>query len=433
MLKKKVAIIGAGAMGLACAYDLLKNGHEVHIFEKDAQVGGMSASFDFDGLNVEKFYHFVCGPDYPLFAMMKELGIYDKLHWTETKMGFFYHGHLYKWGNPLYLLSFPQANLLDKMCYGLHLFLSSKRTKWDDLDKLTAKQWIKSFVSPKAYDIFWKPLFDLKFYDFKDNISAAWIWTRIKRVALSRKNLFTEQMGYIEGGSATLFTALSNGITTFGGKIYLNRQVDEITVENGKTTGLYADKKFASFDHVVSTVPLPYIPPMVPALPDELKQKYKSVNNVGVVCVILKLQHKLTENFWLNINDPAINIPGMIEYTNLNKTAGNILYVPFYLPKQHPKYIMDDQAFLNEVGKYVKLINPDFSDEWVLARHVHRYEYAQPVCTPRFLEMLPEIETGVKGLYIADTSHYYPEDRSISESIRIGREIATAISSEATS
>jgi hypothetical protein len=31
----------------------------------------------------------------------------------------------------------------------------------------------------------------------------------------------------------------------------------------------------------------------------------------------------------------------------------------------------------------------------------------------------------VGGLYMADTSHYYPEDRSISESMRIGAQLAT--------
>ena len=71
---KRVAIIGAGAMGLACAYDLVKQGYEVDIYERDDRIGGMSASFDFDGLRIERFYHFVCAPDYTLFDVMKELG-----------------------------------------------------------------------------------------------------------------------------------------------------------------------------------------------------------------------------------------------------------------------------------------------------------------------------------------------------------------------
>jgi len=41
----KVAIVGAGIGGLAAAYDLVKEGVEVVIFEAADQVGGLSAGF----------------------------------------------------------------------------------------------------------------------------------------------------------------------------------------------------------------------------------------------------------------------------------------------------------------------------------------------------------------------------------------------------
>ena len=46
----QVAIIGAGAMGLAAAYHALKDGHDVTVYEGDKVAGGMAAHFDFDGL-----------------------------------------------------------------------------------------------------------------------------------------------------------------------------------------------------------------------------------------------------------------------------------------------------------------------------------------------------------------------------------------------
>ena len=55
---KKFAIIGTGPMGLACAYHLLKQGYSVDIYEKDDRIGGMSACFDFDGLTIERYYHY---------------------------------------------------------------------------------------------------------------------------------------------------------------------------------------------------------------------------------------------------------------------------------------------------------------------------------------------------------------------------------------
>ena len=58
----------------------------------------------------------------------------------------------------------------------------------------------------RAYNVLWKSLFGLKLFEHSDQISAAWIGTRIKRVALSRRSLMQETMGYLEGGSATLLT-----------------------------------------------------------------------------------------------------------------------------------------------------------------------------------------------------------------------------------
>lgn len=425
---KHVAVIGAGAMGLAAAYQLLQQGYKVDVYEKNDVIGGMSASFDFDGMRIEKFYHFVCGPDYPLFGILKELDIFNKLKWTETKMGFYYQGQLYKWGNPLYLLNFSQASLSDRLRYGVHLFLASKRSKWADLDTVDALTWIKKAIGERAYNIFWKPLFELKFYDYQTNISAAWIWTRIKRVALSRKNIFVERMGYIEGGSDTFFSAIANAIEKMGGHIYLNQPVQNVNVVDNKITGIYlADGEEKIYDYVISTVPLPYVNRLIPDLPKDIKEKLNRANNVGVVCVILKLTQALTENFWLNINDDSIQIPGMIEYSNLNPLTEKVLYVPFYLHKDNPQYTESDDQFISKVFEYAAKVNPHFSGKWVLAEKVHRYEYAQPVCTPGYLETIPAIKSDIQGLYIADTSYYYPEDRSISESVRLGREIAVQV------
>ena len=87
-----VAIVGAGAMGLAAAFHALKAGHRVSVFEADKVAGGMAAHFDFDGLSIERFFHFICKPDYPMFELMEELGIADKLVWRETSMGYFIDG-----------------------------------------------------------------------------------------------------------------------------------------------------------------------------------------------------------------------------------------------------------------------------------------------------------------------------------------------------
>jgi len=178
-------------------------------------------------------------------------------------------------------------------------------------------------------------------------------------------------------------------------------------------------------DRVISTVPIQYVPRLVPDLPDGFAARIRAIENIPVVCVVLKLRRALTPNFWLNICDDTIDIPGIVEYSNLNPQAGPaIVYVPFYMPKTHPKFARDNAAFVDETIGYLSRLNPEFAADWILATHCHRYEFAQTICPPGFFDLLPPMQTPIQGLFMADTSYYYPEDRSISESVTVGKTLA---------
>jgi len=76
---QKIAVIGAGPMGLAVAYQLALDGYAPVVFEADDRVGGMTASFDFDGTLIERYYHFHCTSDTAFLDILAELGIKDKM------------------------------------------------------------------------------------------------------------------------------------------------------------------------------------------------------------------------------------------------------------------------------------------------------------------------------------------------------------------
>jgi protoporphyrinogen oxidase len=98
--------------------------------------------------------------------------------------------------------------------------------------------------------------------------------------------------------------------------------------------------------------------------------------------------------------------------------------VPFYMPGEHPKFKEDDGIFIEKVRSYLKIINPNLKDEDFIATRASRYRHAQPVCPPGFLGTLPLPGLPVNGLWVADTSYYYPEDRGISESLDFGKMLA---------
>lgn len=422
--KLNVAVLGGGPMGLAVAWRLLKQGHRVSIFESGDRLGGMTASFDFDGLRIERFFHFLCATDYDYFDLLDELGIADKLHWVNTRMGIFHEKRLYNWGEPFALLKFPGLSLIEKARYALKVLYCKNLNNFDELDKQQATVWLRRWLGERAYKILWDPLMSLKFYHLKDDVSAAWIAARVQRVAHSRESLFKEKLGYLEGGSDTLLFALESAIRRRGGEVCLSTPVEQVLVSGNRVTGLRIKDSERQFDRVISTIPLPYVEKIIPDLPEEDQEKLRQLCNVGVVTVKLKLSQQLTPYFWLNLTDTQYGIPGIIEYSNLNPLADKVIYVPYYMPQDNVKFTWDNEQFRAETIRCLQAINPAFSENWIKAFHVSRYFYAQPVCKPGFLSTLPPMKSSIDGFFMADTSYYYPQDRSITESVKLGKQLA---------
>jgi protoporphyrinogen oxidase len=417
-------------MGLMAAYRASKDGHDVDLLEAAPEPGGMAGHFNFEGISLERFYHFICRADQPTFEVMKELGIEDTLRWRDTTMGFF-DGRLHRWGDPVSLLRFPSLSLIDKLRYGLFAFLCVRRDHWASLEHQSAKDWIIRYCGRPVYERLWRPLFQLKFYEYADDISAAWIWTRIRRVGRSRRSIFQEQLGYMEGGTITLVNALVDGIKANGGRVHLGQPVERVTVDGGRVTGVQAAGRHYPADAVICTAPTPHVSALVPDLPSEWKQRYDAINNIGVICVIFKLSRSVSPHFWINISEANIEIPGLIEFSNLRSFDGNsIVYVPYYMPTTNEKFSWTDERLIAEAFACLQRINPAVTQDNIRATKVARLRYGQPICEPNFLTKLPAVQTPISGLQVADTCFYYPEDRGIAESVRVGAAMATALSTD---
>jgi protoporphyrinogen oxidase len=424
----KLIVIGAGAMGLAAAYHAGKAGHEVVVVEASNTPGGMAAHFDFGGVSLERFYHFVCKTDYPTFELMAELGMSGRLRWVDTTMGLFNDGKLHKWGDPIALLRFPGLSLLDKFRYGFFVAVCVRRNQWAAIENESAKSWLLRWCGQNIYDRLWRSLLDDKFYEYADNISAAWIWTRIRRIGRSRRSMMQERLGYIEGGSMALVDSLVQAIGQQGGRVQLNSPVVKVTTRDGRVTGVDMPSGHLAADFVISTVPTPYVAPMIPDLPVEWRARYESIANIGVICVIYKLRRSVSPHFWVNISERGVDIPGVIEFSNLRDFGkDHIVYVPYYMPTSHEKFTWPDQKLVDESFRCLQMLNARLTRDDVVDTKVARLRHGQPICEPGFAAKIPPVQTPIPGLQVADTCYYYPEDRSIAESVRLGRAFAASI------
>ncbi|MXO87422.1 FAD-dependent oxidoreductase [Altererythrobacter aestuarii] len=421
-----LVVIGAGAMGLAAAWRAANNGIGCLVLEAGPVAGGMAAHFDFGGISLERYYHFICQSDHDTFALLEELGLADTLVWKRTTMGYFDHGKVHDWGNPLALLKYPHLGPIEKLRYGLLAWWCTKRPNWDGAEHMTAPEWLKEWLGQSGYDKMWHRLLHQKFFQYTDVISATWIGTRISRIGRSRKSLMEERLGHLEGGTQTLVDALVAGITQAGSEVRCSAPVAAVTVaENDLKRVELGNGEVLLAREVISTVPTPVADRIFPGLSPDEHAKLAAIENIGVICLVYRLKKPVTGHFWVNIMDKAHPIPGLIEFSALRDFGGDtIIYAPYYMPHDNERWDYSDEALLDDAFAAIKAVNPQIGEGDVIDRNASRLKYSQPICTPNFLDKLPPVETSLPGVQIADTSYYYPEDRGISESVGLGARLA---------
>ena len=418
-----VGISGAGISGLATAYYLSRTGHKVTVYERAPEVGGLVSTFDFDGLRLERFYHFLCATDTGYFDLCRELGLEHRLRWKHPKTGFFHDGTLYPFTSPLDLLRFRAIPLFDRVRFGLFAVEARMRGEWRQLDDLTAKPWLIDRVGKRTYEVVWHPLLYLKFRELHDTISAAWVWHRIHRVAKSKG-----RMGYLEGGTSVLLDSLLAKLAERGVHVHCGMPAESLIVDEGRVTGIrFANGKEAAFDTVVSTLPLRIVAKLLPPGHEEYAAALAKVDYVGVTCVVLKLARPASRYFWLNVHDARVPFNGFIEFSHLNDFGGrhgHIVYVPYYVTTDHPLYAGDDAEIFARTWEAVRTVSPHLKDEDLLAHRIFRAPFAQGVCPTGFLKTLADTQPPFEGLHLMDSTYLYPEDRTQSGHILKAQELA---------
>ena len=115
----RVGIIGAGAAGLAAAYDLVSEGCHVDVYESAPFLGGQASTFLINGVPVERGYHHLFTSDQSMIGLVTELGLSHKLKWIDSNVGYFTKGKLWKFTSPFDLLAFRPIPLWDRVKLGL--------------------------------------------------------------------------------------------------------------------------------------------------------------------------------------------------------------------------------------------------------------------------------------------------------------------------
>jgi len=422
--------VGGGVAGLAAANRLLQAGHQVSLFEAGPALGGLVRTFDVGGGRLESFYHHLFKSDTTIIRLIDELGLGDRMTWRDSKVGFFQGGRIYDFVTPLDLLRFRSLPPLDRLRLGLMALRLRRQESWGQFEAVTAHDWIVKNVSRRVFDVVWGPLLRGKFGEAGDEVSMAWLWSKIHLRFASRRGgpLQKEQLGYLLGSFGVYIDEMGRRLREGGADVRTGAPVREVTVADGRATGLLlADGERVAADAVIAAMASDAFERLVPGLPEEYKSKLTSIRWQWALCMILTLRQPLSRIYWLNIGEPGMPFIAVIEHTNFigpeHYGGQHVVYISNYLRPDHPYFDLSEDQLWELFVPALQRINPSFSSDWVRERWLFKGPYAQPIVTTGYRHLIPEHRTPIPGLYLATMSQIYPEDRGQNYSIMMGERV----------
>jgi protoporphyrinogen oxidase len=440
----RVGIIGAGAAGLAAAYELGLRGHTAEVFESAPFMGGQASTFDVGGAPLERGYHHLFRSDTAMTGLIEELGLGHRLRWFDSNAGYFANGRLWRFNSPFDLLRFRPLPLLDRIRLGLMTLGLQRLTDWRALEQQTAVEWLLAHAGRRIYETIFEPMLRGKFGAYHDQISMAWLWNKFVLRTASRgsgiRGRFKEQLAYPTGSFGEVFDVLGERIRSQGGAIHLSSGVRRIVVEDGRATGLDVtieggEPERRNYDATLATVPSYVFPRLVEGLPDDYLGMLTDKTYLSAVLVILVLDRQLSPHYWTYVGDRDMPFLGVIEHTNFMPPevygGGHIVYLTNYLERDDRLYAMSAEELYREYLPHLRRLNPGFDESWVREYHHHKVDAAQPIVTRGYSERIPPHRTPIEDLWLANTTQIYPEDRGTNYSVRMGRQVAAMMADNA--
>lgn len=430
MNKYDVVIVGAGFTGLTAAYVLAKQGKKVQVIEADTTPGGLAGTFEFsDGVKLEKFYHHWFNNDVYVPELVKELGMEGDVILLPTRTGMYFNGRMWKLSTPLDLLRFKALSFIDRIRLGLLVFQVRRIKDWKTIEHLSIREWLESLCGKNVFRVVWEPLITSKFSIYAEAVNAVWMWKKLVLRGSTRNDKGGEELAYFKGGFGRLAEAMVTAIKQAGGDVSFGIKVTGLLAEEKRIAALQTEQGEIRGNQYLFTPAFPIIADIFEgnAAPDWL-MKLRRVRYLGNMCLVLRLNHSLSETYWLNVNDPGFPFVGVIEHTNFDKPENykgtHIAFLSRYLVVEDPVWRYSDEQYVEFALQHLKRMFPQMEKSWVVEHKVWRAEYAQPVTERNYSQYVPGKETPYENAWISTMAQIYPEDRGTNYAIREGRNIA---------
>ena len=324
-MEDPIIVIGAGPAGLTAAYEIVKRGGNVIVFESDSVVGGISRTVERDGWRfdigghrffskverVEKLWHEILNEDDFLLRPRMSRIYYDGK----------YYDYPLKASNALRNMGVIEAARA-VLSYGWARIHPPK-------DQTNYEGWLVARFGWRLYRRFFKTYTEKVWGVEVNQMPADWAAQRVKSLSLGKaifnailpsKNQkevtsLIEEFNYPKFGPGMMWERCAEHVTNGGGQVVMNSRIMSIKTENGVAIGVTVKDKFGKefyqpANHVISSMP---IAELVNCFDDNFSDQARhagrnlSYRDFLTVALVIPEDKAFPDN-WIYIHSPDVKV-----------------------------------------------------------------------------------------------------------------------------
>ncbi|MFZ9519066.1 MAG: FAD-dependent oxidoreductase [Silvanigrellaceae bacterium] len=422
----RVAVIGGGFTGLACATQLAQRGLEVALYERNEKLGGLAAGFQEMTWNstLEFFYHHWFRTDKFVLKYAKIWQAEEGLEFKRPSTVLQTEQHDFvPLDSAKALLQFPELGIFDKLRMGAALAFLKLYWNWHKLEGVTAEEWCRKYMGEEGFDKIWRPLLVGKFGErHAAEVNMAWLWARLK--------CRTAELGTYRGGFDNYIGFAEKWLEQKGVRIF--KEAQKINVDRTRDCWTVAALNHGIQEHdavVIAASPRAFAALAGEHAPEHVRATLGQPS-LGVQVIILALNQKLGEHYWYSLKRTTWQpFLAAIEHTNFVDASQydneTLVYFAKYIKPGTDEWQQTDEQLVDLALGCCRLINPDFSPDSLIRSRVFREEYAQPIMGVNASRFVPSVHVhGVSRLFHASMAHVYPWDRGTNYALELGEKVA---------
>jgi len=422
----RVAILGGGIAGLACAHYLAKGGHTPTVLEPSGWLGQLGAPIEHDGLRLDRFSTALRNSDTALCGLLGELGGLGRIVWRETRSAVAVRGTSYPVTTARDLLKSAGLTGRDRVRAGLGLAYATQLKRYAlHLDSVPASEWLPRVFGRRVYEAWWRPVLEGRFGDYADEVPAYWAWRQLNAYQTGRREIF----GYLRGGGGWLAERLRRSIEARGGEVRLHARVTSVET-NGTHCSVELDDQEERFDALVSTLAPGDLAKLSRArLSRELPNL--DVPYQGRVTALIVSRRRLGDYYQTALMGHDLPFQRVIEATRVVSSESldgrHLIYLRGDCGPHTDAFKLPDDVLKKLALETITRWFPSYDTTAIEAVHVSRDAFAEPIMLLGQLSRRLPTRIPNTRVRLCTSAQAYPRQVGWDADVTLARETAAAI------